>query len=60
MVTTAISRNNIPIRLTDERWAHITDEHGELNGFREQVLETVIEPQRIVEGGKGSCLRFEK
>jgi hypothetical protein len=47
---TIASKNQIPIRLTDERWAHITDEHSELAGMRYEVLETVNNPQKIVEG----------
>lgn len=33
MTETVLSKNNIPIRLTDERWAHITEEHCE-QGFQ--------------------------
>jgi len=29
------SQNNLPIRLTEERWAHIIEEHAELGGFCE-------------------------
>ena len=35
-----ISKNSIPIRLTDERWAHITEEHCDLAGLRLEVLDT--------------------
>ena len=27
------SKNNITIRLTDERWKHITEEHSEMAGI---------------------------
>jgi hypothetical protein len=50
MVEVVKSINKIPIRLTDERWAHITEEHCELAGLREDVLETVANPLRIIEG----------
>jgi len=56
MISTAISKNAISIRLTDERWIHITDEHGELVGLRSEVLKAVEEPLRIVEGGAGELL----
>lgn len=56
MSSTATSKNGIPIRLTAERWAHITDEHGELAGLRSEVLEAVEEPLRVVEGGAGELL----
>jgi hypothetical protein len=51
MTTTVISKNGVPIRLTDERWTHITEEHNELAGFRLDVLETVANPLCILEGG---------
>jgi hypothetical protein len=39
------------IRLTAERWTHITEEHCELAGLRADVLETVLRPERILLGG---------
>lgn len=56
MMSTVVSKNGVPIRLTDERWAHITEEHCELAGLRLEVLETVSNPERIVEGGAGELL----
>ena len=56
MTETVLSKNNIPIRLTDERWAHITDEHCELAGMRLAVLETVAEPERILAGNQNELL----
>jgi len=50
------SKNGIPIRLNDERWAHITEEHSELAGLRPDVLETVVDPARIVAGGDWELL----
>ena len=44
------------IRLTDERWSHITEEHCELAGLRSEVLETVDQPERILLGGDGEHL----
>lgn len=38
MISTIVSKNAVPIRLTDERWAHITEEHGELAELRLEVL----------------------
>ncbi len=51
-----LSKNAVPIRLPDERWAHIIDEHGELADRRQQVLDTLAEPERILEGGAGELL----
>jgi len=53
---TVTSKNGRPIRLTDERWAHITEEHSELAGLRLEVLETIAQPQRVIAGGAGELL----
>jgi len=53
MPETVVSKHGVPIRLTAERWTHITEEHCELAGLRFDVLETIAEPARIVEGQDG-------
>jgi len=59
LIETVISKHGVPIRLTDERWAHITEEHGELAGLRQEVLAAVDDPERIYlgRGGKRLALR---
>jgi hypothetical protein len=42
--------------LTDERWAHISEEHCEMAGLRREVLETVANPERVFAGGAGELL----
>lgn len=49
----ARSRNGVPIRLTPERWAHITDHHPEMALQRERVLESIAEPDIIQDYGNG-------
>jgi hypothetical protein len=44
------SKNGVPIRLTEERWLHITEEHSEMAGYYYEVLEAVQEPGTIYEG----------
>lgn len=56
MTSTVTSKHNKVIRLTDERWVHITEEHAELAGMRLEVLEAVAEPGRILQGGEGELL----
>ena len=56
MTAVVTSKNGVPIRLTDERWVHITEEHCELAGMRLEVLETVAHPSRTVAGGDGELL----
>ncbi len=50
------SKNGVPIRLAEERWFHITEEHSEMAGYYFEVLETVEEPEAIYEGKKGECI----
>lgn len=60
MTDSANSKNGIPIRLTDERWAHITDEHGELTGLRSEVMRTIDEPSRIFTGAAAELLAIRE
>ncbi len=56
MTETVKSVNGIAVRLTDERWAHITEEHPELAGMRLEVLETIVQPNKIYAGGNEELL----
>ena len=42
--------------MTDERWAHISEEHAELAGCRRDVLEVISEPERVVAGSASERL----
>lgn len=53
MIEKVLSKNDVSIRLTDERWAHIVEEHCELAGMRLEVLEAVSSPSRILDGKAG-------
>jgi hypothetical protein len=46
----------VPIRLNDERWAHITEEHGELAGMRDAVLDAVAHATSVYAGTAGELL----
>jgi site-specific recombinase XerC len=50
------SKNNVPIRLTEERWLPITEEHSEMAGYYFDVLEAVEEPEAIYAGKAGECI----
>lgn len=52
----AYSENNVPIRLTYERWTHIVESHDYMVGVYEWVLETITDPDVIVEGWGGSLV----
>lgn len=38
------SRTGVPIRLTDERWKHVSKNHPEVAPMRQEILETIAEP----------------
>jgi hypothetical protein len=40
----AVSKNNVPIRLTTERWQHISISHSEIADFYYEILEIVENP----------------
>ena len=50
------SKNGVPIRLTEQRWLHITEEHSEMAGYYFEVLETLQEPEAIYGGKVGELL----
>lgn len=54
------SQNGVPVRLTEERWQHIIHRHPEMDGQRQQVLETLAEPELMQQGDYGElpAVRF--
>lgn len=50
------SRNDVPVRLTEERWRHIVGRHLEMERERERVLETLADPEMIQQGDFGELL----
>jgi len=44
------SVNNLPVRLTDERWTHIVESHDDMAGYYFDVLETIANPTWIFVG----------
>ena len=52
----ATSKNKVPIRLTAERWQHISIGHPEIASFYYEILETVENPQVIYEGNEGGLI----
>lgn len=49
-----LSKHGVPIRLSEERLAHITRRHPEMQDQEEKILETVSEPDLIQEGDAGT------
>jgi len=60
MLDKAVSKNGVTVRLTHERWSHITEEHCELAGLRLDVLEAVRQPECILAGGAGELLAMRQ
>lgn len=50
MTDITYSVNSTPIRLTDERWTHIVENHDDMAGYYFDVLETVANPGWVLEG----------
>ncbi|CEP78051.1 MAG TPA: PBECR2 nuclease fold domain-containing protein [Defluviitoga tunisiensis] len=55
-----ISKNRVPIRLTDERWVHITEEHSEMAGYYFEILETIENPEVIYKGREGEFIAVKE
>ena len=53
----ARSVQGVAIRLTNERWLHITEEHSEMAGYYHEVIETVEAPEAVVAGTADELLR---
>lgn len=60
IIGVAISKNNAKIRLTTERWCHITENHCELSGWAFQALESIEAPDSIIKGLNGELLALKK
>ena len=59
-IGTAVSVNKKKIRLTTERWFHISQNHPEIAGDAFTVLEVVDDPDWVLEGLKDESLAVKK
>ena len=50
----AYSKNGVTVRLTDERWIHIVENHDDMAGHYEDVLSALENPDCIIRGSKGT------
>jgi hypothetical protein len=60
LIGKARSINGVDIRLTFERWYHISEGHPELAGLAFEVLETINKPDLIVKGLEEELLALKK
>ncbi len=56
----AISKNGIPVRLTEERWFHISENHDDLAGHYDDVLIAIEDPDYITEGYSKAFIALKK
>ncbi|MDO8748101.1 MAG: hypothetical protein Q7J72_03170 [Candidatus Omnitrophota bacterium] len=54
------SQNNVPIRLTVERWFHIVENHDDLAGYYDEILRTIEAPDLIVKGYQNALIAAVK
>lgn len=52
----AISKNKVPIRLTQERWHHISIGHPEISGYYYEIMETIENPICIYKGTRNEYI----
>ena len=57
---TVKSINNIPIRLTDERWVHIVENHDDLAGYLDEVLLAVESPDYVIKGYQEALIALKQ
>ena len=55
----ARSKHGVPVRLTADRWLHIVENHDDMAGYHEAVLETVEDPDEVVQGKAGELLALK-
>lgn len=61
VIATALSKNNIPIRLTDERWEHIILNHQEIGPTDfNRFMKVISNPDLILKGSKDELLAIKK
>ncbi|MBI3623303.1 hypothetical protein HY212_04480 [Candidatus Pacearchaeota archaeon] len=60
MIGYSISKNNVKIRLNEERWFHITESHDYMSGLSDETLETINNPQEIIKGNEGELIAIKK
>ena len=55
----AISTGGVPIRLTDERWTHIVENHDELAGRLDDVFDALERPAWVTRGYGGARIAWK-
>jgi hypothetical protein len=58
-IASTLSKNKKTIKLTTERWLHITESHDYMAGYFHNVLETINDPAYVVAGKKEELLAIK-
>ena len=54
------SKNGIGIRITEERWFHITENHDDIAGYYDYTLESIENPDFIIKGYNDALIALKK
>ena len=54
------SVNGVQIRMTDERWVHIVENHDDLAGYYDEILATIENPDYVILGYGDSFIALKK
>ena len=54
------SVNGVPVRLTDERWVHIVENHDDLAGFYDEISEIIEYPEYVIKGYKDALIALRQ
>ena len=60
MMDVAVSVEGVPIRLTHERWFHIVENHDDVAGYYDEVLETIENPDLVLRGYRGTLIAVRR
>ena len=60
MPDTVLSKLGIPIRFTQEAWDHILQGHSELAENRRLILNSIKNPDYVVDGDEGELLAVKQ
>ncbi len=54
------SKNGVPLRLTEERWFHIVENHDDMAGSYDDVLSAVENPDLVLNGFRGALIAIKE
>jgi len=55
-----VPKNGVPIRLPEERWIHIVENHDDVAGYMDDVLEVVENPDFIIKGYREALIALRQ